>query len=131
MCVLSHSGVSDSLSPSGPKTARLLCPWDSPGKNSAVGCHALPQGIFPTQGSNPGLPHCKQILYRRASREALVALYGRLNFKDDRSVQFSLAAQSRPILCNPMDCSMPGFPVHHRFPEIAQTHVHRVGDAIQ
>ena len=33
--------------------------------------------------------------------------------------------------CLPMDCSMPGFPVHHQFPELAQTHVHRVGDAIQ
>jgi len=36
---------------------------DSPGKNTGVGCHALFQGIFPTQGSNPGLPHCRQILY--------------------------------------------------------------------
>jgi len=36
---------------------------DSPGKNTGVGCHALLQGIFPTQGSNPGLPHCTQILY--------------------------------------------------------------------
>ena len=36
---------------------------DSPGKNSGVGCHALPQVIFPTQGSNPGLPHCRWILY--------------------------------------------------------------------
>ena len=35
--------------------ARLLCPWDSPGKNPGVGCHALLQGIFPTQGSNPRL----------------------------------------------------------------------------
>ena len=35
---------------------RLLCPWDSPGQNSGVGCHALLQGIFPTRGSNPGLP---------------------------------------------------------------------------
>ena len=34
-----------------------------------------------------------------------------------------------PILCDPMDCSMPGFPVHHHLPEFAQTHVHRVGDA--
>ena len=40
-----------------------LCPWDSPGKNTGVGCHALLQGIFPTQGSNPGLLHCRQILY--------------------------------------------------------------------
>ena len=36
---------------------------DSPGKNTGVGCHALFQGIFPTQGSNPGLPHCRWILY--------------------------------------------------------------------
>ena len=35
---------------------------DSPDKNTGVGCHALLQGIFPTQGSNPGLPHCRQIL---------------------------------------------------------------------
>ena len=43
---------------------RLLCPWDSPGKNTAVGCHFLLQGIFPTQGSNPHclcLLHCRQI----------------------------------------------------------------------
>ena len=36
---------------------------DSLGKNTGVGCHALLQGIFPTQGLNPGLPHCRQILY--------------------------------------------------------------------
>ena len=58
--VLSHSVVSDSLWP----------PWtvasvhgDSPSKNTDVGCHALLQGIFLTQGSNPGLSHCGQILY--------------------------------------------------------------------
>ena len=45
--------------------------------------------------------------------------------------QFSSVAQSCLTLCDPMDCSMPGFPVHHQLPEIAQTHVHRVGDAIQ
>ena len=42
---------------------QLLCPWDCPGKNTGVGCRALLQGIFPTQGSNPGLPHCRRILY--------------------------------------------------------------------
>ena len=47
----------------GLQPTRLLCPWDSPGKNTGVGCHAFLQGIFPTQGSNPGLPHCRQILY--------------------------------------------------------------------
>ena len=39
-----------------------LRPWDSLGKNTGVGCHFLLQGIFPTQGSNPGLPHCGQTL---------------------------------------------------------------------
>ena len=41
----------------------LLCPWDSPGKNTGMGCHSFFEGIFPTQGSNLGLPHCGQILY--------------------------------------------------------------------
>ena len=45
--------------------------------------------------------------------------------------QFSSVAQSCPTLCNPMDCSMPGFPAHHQFPELTQTHVHRASDAIQ
>ena len=40
-------------------------------------------------------------------------------------------SQSCPTLCDPIDCSRPGFPVHHKLPELAQTHVHRVGDAIQ
>ena len=43
--------------------ARLLYPWDFPGKITRVGCHFLLQGIFPTQGSNLGLMHCRQILY--------------------------------------------------------------------
>jgi len=44
--------------------ARLLCLWDSPGKNTGVGGHALLRGIFPTQRLNTGLLHCRQILYR-------------------------------------------------------------------
>ena len=47
------------------------------------------------------------------------------------SVQFSSVTQSRPTLCNPMDCSTPGFPVHHQLPEFTQTHIHQVGNAIQ
>ena len=42
---------------------KLLCPWDFQGKSTGVGCHFLLQGIFPTQGSNPGLSHCRQMLY--------------------------------------------------------------------
>ena len=47
------------------------------------------------------------------------------------SVQFSSVAQSCPTLCNPMNHSTPGLPVHHQLPEFTQTHVHRVSDAIQ
>ena len=55
-------------------STRFLCPWGSPGKNTAVGCHFLFQGIFPTQGLNPRLLcllYCRQILYHWATREAL------------------------------------------------------------
>ena len=47
------------------------------------------------------------------------------------SVQFSSATQSCPTLCHPMNCSMPGLPVHHQLPEFKQTYVHQVSDAIQ
>ena len=47
------------------------------------------------------------------------------------SVQFNSVAQSCPTLCDPMNRSTPGLPVHHQLPELAQTHVHLVGDAIQ
>ena len=62
--------------------------------------------------------------------EALDAL-GRLpSVIHDSSVQFSSVAQSCPTLFNPMDCSTPGFPVLHYFPEFAQTRVHWVDDAM-
>ena len=47
------------------------------------------------------------------------------------TIQFSSVAQSCPNLCDPMNCSTPGPPVHHHLPEFTQTHVHRVSDAIQ
>ena len=58
---------------------------------------------------------------------------GLSNVLDQRllSVQFSSVAQSCPTLWNPMNCSMPGLPVHHQLLEFTQTHVHWVGDAIQ
>ena len=89
--VLSRSVVSNSLWPDGLQPTRLLCPWDSPGKNTGVGCHALLQGIFPTREQNPGLPHCRQILYclihqgdifcfalvlYKKERKKLIRLYG-------------------------------------------------------
>ena len=66
---VSHSVLSDSLQPHGLWPARLLCPWGSPGKNTGVDCHSLLQRIFPTQGSNPGLLHCRQILLSLSYRE--------------------------------------------------------------
>ena len=110
-CV-SCSVVSDSLQPHGLKPIRLLCPWNSLGKNTGVGYHPLLQGIFLTQGSNLRLLHllhCRWILL----------------------VLFSSVAQSCPTLCDPMNHSTPGLPVHHQLPEFTQTHVHRVSDAMQ
>ena len=63
--------MSDSLWPYGLWPAWLLCPWDSPGKNTGVGRHALLQGLFPTQGSNScllELLHCRWIPYHWATR---------------------------------------------------------------
>ena len=56
--------MSNSLLLSGLLPTRLLCSWNFQGKNTGVGCHVLLQGIFPTQGSNMGLLHHRQILYR-------------------------------------------------------------------
>ena len=61
------SVVSNSLWPYELQPTRFLCPWDSPGKNTGLGCYFLLQGIFPTQGSCPYLLclwHCRWILYR-------------------------------------------------------------------
>ena len=55
----SRSVMSDSL-----QLHELYSPWNSPGQNTGVGSHSLLQGIFPTQGFNPGLSHCRRILYQ-------------------------------------------------------------------
>ena len=90
---LSCSVMSDSLQPHRRQPTRLSCPWDSPGKNTGVGCHFLRQ--------------CMKVKIE------------------------SEVAQLCPTICKPKDCSMPGFSVHHEVLELIQTHVHRVGDAIQ
>ena len=78
-------------------------------------------GIFSEQGSNPCSLHCKGDSW--PSQKFLKTKF------TGQSV--SSVAQLCPTLCNPMDCSTPGFPVHHQFPELAQTHVHWVSDAFQ
>ena len=59
----SHSVVSGSLGPHG-----LYSPWNSPGQNTGKGCLSLLQGILASQGLNPGLPHCRWILYQLSHR---------------------------------------------------------------
>ena len=66
------SVMSNSLWPDGLQPTKFLCPWASPGKTTEVGCHALLQGIFPTQGSKLHLLHCRWILDCWAAREAFV-----------------------------------------------------------
>ena len=144
----------------------LYSSWNSPGENTRVGSLSLLQGIFPSQGSNPSLPHCRQILYQLShkgspfffTKKFLFLLYFTLQYcigfaihwhesttgvhafpnmnppptgKSLFRIQFSSVAQSCLTLCDPMNCSTPGLPIHHQFPEFTQTHVHWVGDAIQ
>ena len=61
---VSCSVILNSLRSHGLYLARFLYPWNSPGKNTGVGCHSHLQGIFLTQGYNPGLLHCRHILYQ-------------------------------------------------------------------
>ena len=248
-CVLVAQSYLTLCNPHWLYPARLLCPCNSPGKNTRVEVHSILWGIFPTQGSNPDFMHCKCILYhlnhqgclftihssislgisihpwrasqvvfvvknlpanqemqegwfdpwvwkipwRRAWQSTSVILPGEFhgqrslaayssrvaqsrtwlkwlsthacihpwkqhnhegcrhihqlpNFSPTLfyyffpveitlcmrySVQFSSVSQSCPTLCDPMNCSTPGLLVHHQLPEFTQTHVHRVGDAIQ
>ena len=67
----SLSVTSNSLWPQG-----LYSPWDSPGQNTGVGSLSLLQGIFPTQGSNPGLSHCRQILYQLSHKRRSLCWLG-------------------------------------------------------
>ena len=72
---VSHSVTSNSFWPYGLWSTRVLCPWDAAGKNIGMGCHSLLQRIFPTQGSNPILLHCRQIIYCLSYREDLMYIY--------------------------------------------------------
>ena len=116
-CYLVAKSCPTLLRAHGLQPIRLLCPRDSPGKNTRVGYHFLLQRIFLTQVLNPG-PLC--LLHWQVDSLPL-------NFM----VQFSSVAQLCLTLCNPMNCSMPGLPVHHQLPEFTQIHVYRFSDATQ
>ena len=117
--LLDASALSNSLWPLGLQHTRFLCPWDSSGKNTGMGCHALLQGIFPTQRLNPGVLNSRQTLYHLNHPMGM------------HSDQIRSVAQSCLTLCDPMNHSTAGLPVHHQLPEFTQIHVHRVSDAIQ
>ena len=99
-------------------TCQALLSMGFPSKNTY--CHFLFQGIFPTQESNPRLLHW-QVGSLPLTHQG----------SPGRNIQFSSVAQSCPTLYDPVNRSTPGLPLHHQLPEFTQTHVHRVGDAIQ
>ena len=117
------------LNPGLPHCRRILHQLSHKGSPRILEWVAYPFSIFPTQGSNRGLRHCRWMLYLlsyQGSPEAFLK-----PGVTSPSVQFSSVAQSYPTLCDPMNRSKPGLPVHHQLPEFTQTHVHRVSDAIQ
>ena len=96
-------------------------PFDPQGKpmNTGVGSLSLLQGNFPSQELNQSLPNCRLILYQLSYSKVFERL------------SVSSVAQSCLTLCDPMNRSKPGLPVHHKLPEFTHTHAHRVSDAIQ
>ena len=129
-------GTSWGTNPWGTVAPQASLSIDSLGKNTGVSCHSLLQGIFPTWGLNPGLPHCRQILYHQSHQGSPRILEwvaypfsrgtsqpGSLAFQADSlppelpGKAYSAAAaaallQSCPTLCDPMDSSPPGSSVH-------------------
>ena len=92
-------------------------------------------GNLPDPGIKPGFPTLQADFFYHLSHQGNV-LYS-ANFTNqsnkgfETSDQIRSVAQSCPTLCDPMNRSTPGLPVHHQLPEFTQTHVHRVSDAIQ
>ena len=96
-------------------------PFDPQGKpmNTGVGSLSLLQGNFPSQELNQSLPNCRLILYQLSYSKVFERL------------SVSSVTQSCLTLCDPMNRSKPGHPVHHKLPEFTHTHAHRISDAIQ
>ena len=126
--------VSDSLRPHALQPSRLLHPWDFPGKSTGVGCHCLLRSWLKDENgklllllfrnwNSPYLSQTSPLILLPKLANGLLVLH--LYFLCCCSV-----TKSCPTLCDPMDCSTPGFPALHYLPEFAQTHVHWVNDVI-
>ena len=97
--------MSDSLQPYGLQPTRLLYPWNSPGKNTGVGCHVLLQGIFPTQGSNLcllGLLHWQAgfffFLITSATWEALTSIRSLILYQGQECTEQDIGEKSEQNL---------------------------------
>ena len=128
----SCSVVSDSLQPHGLQHAKLPCASPTPG--ACLNSCPFSQWCHPTISSSVvPFSHLQSFPASRSFSMSQFFTSGgqsilKLRFS---SVHVSSVAQSCPTLCDPMNRSTPGLPVHHQLPEFTQTHVHRGGDAIQ
>ena len=105
--------MSDSVRPHGLQPTRLLRPWDFPGKSTGVGCHFLLQGIFLTQGLNPGLLYCRQMLYRLSHQGSPLTL--KVFMKNTvKLINTALVCVSCSVVSDsdPIAGGSPGFSVH-------------------
>ena len=92
---------------------RLPRPWDSPGRNTGAGCHFLLQESFPTQGSKPGLPYCRQTLYHLSHKGSSPLTIMNSNYYSQQYIRHQVLTQSFLTLPDPMDCcSLRGSSVH-------------------
>ena len=126
--------MSDFVRPHRRQPTRLHRPWDSPGKNTGVGCHFLLQCMKVKRESEAAqlCPTLSDLMDCSPPGSSIhEILQARVLEWVASAFSFSSAAQSCLTLCDPMNCSMAGLPVHHQLLEFTQTHVHRVGYAIQ
>ena len=114
--VLSCSVVSDSLRRYGLQSARLLCPWDSPGKKTGVGCHALLQGISQNQGLNPGLLYYRWILYHlshQGSPRILEWVAYPFSIRTSELLNSGIELGSPALQADSLPAELPEKPRHH------------------
>jgi len=126
--LLSHHGSTHTALSPASTSGQMLCPSRRPGPTGSQ--VSLSQA---TQGGTSPVRLSFLHVYTFDLLNCILFPFKSLSFgyKSVPSVQFSSVTQSSLTFCNPKNCSTPGLPVHHQLPEFTQTHVHRVGDAIQ